>query len=168
MEIGALLCKPKNPKCDICPLNNLCVSKLYDQVSKIPINLKKSKKYYKFKASGLIILNQKILIHRRHDTKLLNGLWEFPSVESKDNKNLKVLLKKYLLKNVCSEAKIGLKVEEYIHRYTSFITKILFFKIDKIKSINESENIKLVNFSDLKKYAMPAPYRKYINSNINI
>ena len=50
MEFGALICKPKLPKCDICHFNNLCYAYNYNLVKKnFQSNKKnkKSKKIYK-------------------------------------------------------------------------------------------------------------------------
>ena len=43
MEFGALICKPKLPKCDICHFNNLCYAYNYNLVKKLPIKQKKIK-----------------------------------------------------------------------------------------------------------------------------
>ena len=43
MELGASLCKPTNPKCDICPVKNNCRSRISNDILSYPVKNKKNK-----------------------------------------------------------------------------------------------------------------------------
>lgn len=43
MDLGATICRPKNPKCEICPINHDCKAYLNNQQNVLPINTKKIK-----------------------------------------------------------------------------------------------------------------------------
>ena len=43
MELGALICTSKNPKCELCPLQKYCLSYKKNAVEKIPVMRKKAK-----------------------------------------------------------------------------------------------------------------------------
>src|SRR5690606_6679498 len=43
MEFGAIQCKPQNPDCNICPLNNSCVALQKNLINELPVKLKKTK-----------------------------------------------------------------------------------------------------------------------------
>jgi len=50
MELGALICKPKNPKCEDCPLAEHCMAYQQDHVDKYPVLTKlKSPKHIQYK-----------------------------------------------------------------------------------------------------------------------
>jgi len=77
MDIGATICNPKNPKCELCPLNNICKGQ-------------KEPTLYPIKKKRIVpTREQNILINVYDDTlsltqrkgKFLHGLWGFESVD---------------------------------------------------------------------------------------
>ncbi|ADY53666.1 A/G-specific adenine glycosylase [Pseudopedobacter saltans DSM 12145] len=82
IEFGALQCKPKNPNCDICPLNISCHAFQNNLVSELPVknkNLKiKERHFYYF----IVIKDNKILVKRRGESDIWAGLHDFPMIES--------------------------------------------------------------------------------------
>ncbi len=51
MEFGARMCKPQNPDCEICPLNNSCVALGQNKVKELPVKEKKltiKKRYFNY------------------------------------------------------------------------------------------------------------------------
>ncbi len=81
MELGALVCLPKNPLCNECPVSFLCKAKKLGKQSELP--KKAAKKALKEVAKTvLLVMNARheVLIRQR-DEALLKGLWEFYSLE---------------------------------------------------------------------------------------
>lgn len=81
MELGATICTPKKPICILCPVQKHCEAFAEGVVSELPVKKKKIKKKT-INYDVLYITNREgqILIRKR-DTKLLNGMWEFPMFE---------------------------------------------------------------------------------------
>lgn len=81
MELGALLCRPKQPLCLVCPLQPNCVAfhqGLVDRLPELgPRPLGESKSYTAFVA----VWQQKVLVRRRPANVVNGQLWEFPNVE---------------------------------------------------------------------------------------
>ena len=82
MELGAVICRPKNPKCEMCPLNEHCqayelgIQELRPVLSKL--NDKKEFTYITLK-----IYDQDGYIYLRKRTEsLLEGMYEYPQFES--------------------------------------------------------------------------------------
>jgi len=79
MELGALVCIPKNPDCFHCPVSELCKSYIAGTQHKLP---KKSSKAPTKPINKTIFIIQndggEILMRQRSE-KLLSGLWEFYS-----------------------------------------------------------------------------------------
>ncbi|WP_251519070.1 MULTISPECIES: A/G-specific adenine glycosylase [Staphylococcus] len=82
MELGALVCTPKNPLCLFCPVQQHCEAFEQGTVSELPVKSKKIKKK-NVKQHVYIIknLNDEVLIEKRK-AKLLNNMWEFPMYEA--------------------------------------------------------------------------------------
>ena len=82
MDLGATVCTPTNPKCELCPWKKACVAYQKNIQEQIP-QIKKLAKKEKF---GRLYLIQNFkgeyLIRKRTGKGLLSGLWEFPWEET--------------------------------------------------------------------------------------
>ena len=77
MELGALVCRPQNPSCHVCPVVDFCAAYSAGEQEIIPPPKKQTIK--KISAVvGIIEKDGKYLIQKRPSTGLLAGLWEFP------------------------------------------------------------------------------------------
>jgi len=88
MEFGARQCKPKNPNCTVCPINNSCVALQKKQVNTLPIKLKKTKvvtKYFNFLVC--IDASKNILFEKRNKKGIWQNLYQFPLIESEKSLN---------------------------------------------------------------------------------
>lgn len=77
MDIGATVCTPKNPLCDICPLNTQC--KGHRNPEQYPQKLKKVVPT-KEQHIMLYLYNDKLSMYQRRG-KFLHGLWGFEATE---------------------------------------------------------------------------------------
>lgn len=84
MDLGAVVCMPKNPDCSNCPWQKKCVANLQKLTAQIPLLLKASPKV---KAGFVYVIQNEegaYYIEKRVQKGLLNGLYEFPW---QDNEN---------------------------------------------------------------------------------
>lgn len=83
MDLGAMVCTPKNPQCLLCPWQSDCLSRKRKDLESIP----QRKKLPKKEKVGYVYLIQnkqgEILIRLRTEKGLLSGLYEFPWSEEK-------------------------------------------------------------------------------------
>lgn len=82
MELGAIICTPKKPKCLLCPVREFC-SAFYEGVQEeLPIKtINKKSKLHKMKAVVIQRDDGKILLEKRPSKGLLANMWQFPMVE---------------------------------------------------------------------------------------
>lgn len=78
MDLGAMICTPKNPQCLLCPWHKDCRSCGRDNVEQIPAR-KKTAKILK-NCRVYLIFNHKneVYLRKRSEKGLLSGLYEFP------------------------------------------------------------------------------------------
>ena len=79
IELGALVCLPKQPKCYSCPLRKGCVAFLQQRVDQIP--QKKEKKQTTFLQHQVLVFlssDNSVLIQIQEEGKVLGGLAQFP------------------------------------------------------------------------------------------
>lgn len=85
MELGETVCVPGgSPRCTECPLRTECEAYRMQRVAELPVRIKKTKRRVEQRAV-LLVRNAEhtaVLLHRRKDTGLLAGLWEFPNTTS--------------------------------------------------------------------------------------
>jgi A/G-specific adenine glycosylase len=81
MELGALVCKPKNPVCETCPLKALCVARKIRRVNEIP-NLGKRAAVSRRRFVAFVVEKQGRFLVRQRPPDVVNAhLWEFPNAE---------------------------------------------------------------------------------------
>ena len=82
MELGALICTPKNPQCEECPIRQQCMAYQTGTVLNYPVKEKKLKKVEQ-KYYVLIIRKEgKIGLIKRSEVGLLANLWGLPMIEA--------------------------------------------------------------------------------------
>ena len=83
MEFGARMCKPQNPTCESCPLNDKCLALQKNKIKELPIKLKKlkiRKRYFNYLVP--ISSDDKTTLTKRVGKGIWQNLYEFPLIES--------------------------------------------------------------------------------------
>ena len=154
MEIGALICSPKNPKCNVCPLNKNCISfKRKDFDYKI-FNKKKVniKKYYLLYASE----NNKILFFK-NKKKLLQDFANLPLIDYK-----KDLFDMNFKKNRLDfEGEPKIIGRNFVHNISNIkmLIKIVLFK--RIVKINDNQ-FYWINYNKIDSSLLSSFSKKFI------
>lgn len=82
MEFGAIYCVPKNPSCEVCIFNNICLAFNLKKVNQLPVKLKKMKVKERFFIYLILQKNDHMYIQRRDNKDIWAGLYDFPLVET--------------------------------------------------------------------------------------
>ncbi|MCF7930060.1 MAG: A/G-specific adenine glycosylase [Acholeplasmataceae bacterium] len=83
MELGALICSPKQPKCELCPLQNHCDAYHHDRIDQLPV-LSKLKDKKLFLYITLILNTGDGYYLRKRDEELLKGMYEYPQYDAEN------------------------------------------------------------------------------------
>ncbi len=78
MELGALVCTPRAPRCLLCPLREDCVANRKGLQLRLPELPGRPKTTTVVMAAAIVEKRKKILLYRRTRTELLKDLWELP------------------------------------------------------------------------------------------
>ncbi|MGH7978863.1 MAG: A/G-specific adenine glycosylase, partial [Limisphaerales bacterium] len=81
IELGALVCAPRNPRCGPCPVRRLCIARKTNRVNELPNLGKREQPTARTFAAFLIERNGHFLARRRPAGVVNSHLWEFPNVE---------------------------------------------------------------------------------------
>jgi A/G-specific adenine glycosylase len=83
MELGALICTPRQPRCELCPIAKNCVAFQSDRVQELPESAKRPRATEKFFHAFVAKRRGRFLVRQRPDGVVNGHLWEFPNVEVK-------------------------------------------------------------------------------------
>ena len=81
MELGALLCTPKQPRCEECPASSLCVAYREGRVDALPALPPRTKITPRRFVAFIAQQGPRFLVCQRPDGVVNAHLWEFPNVE---------------------------------------------------------------------------------------
>ena len=150
MDLGATICKRKNPLCNECPLSPDCLAKKNNSVHLLPFKKKKTRKTVK-KVFWLLpyTVNGYIYLTKRDSSGLWGGLWTFI-----ENQNLKTLIKEidHLLPGV--DQKLIHKHTTITHSFSHYNLEADLYLLKVLKS-NRSKNWKKIH--ELDSLGMPKP-----------
>ncbi len=164
MELGALVCTPRQPACDNCPLQPGCGARLRNKTDVLPIKTKKAAVRHEVVGVG-IIFNAKgrILIARRKAGGLLGGLWEFPGGKRQGKESLKKTVLREVKEETGLTVEVGRALPPVDHAYSHFTVTLHPFICKRLSGNARalgSDEIKWVKPGDLKDYPFPAANRK--------
>ena len=82
MELGALQCVPRSPRCELCPLVSKCLSVVSGRVDKLPVKLSKPVVKPRFFNYFCVFYGKDIWIRQRTGEDIWKNLYEFVLIET--------------------------------------------------------------------------------------
>lgn len=82
MELGALICTPRNAQCLVCPVRQFCVACREQRVEELPNLGKRVAVTARFFTAFVVRRQGKLLVRQRPAGVVNAHLWEFPNVET--------------------------------------------------------------------------------------
>lgn len=165
MELGALVCKVRQPLCARCPLLNDCRSYRSDTVIDYP-KRERSRPTPEYRiAVGVVHKNGNILITRRQSKGLLGGLWEFPGGKIKVEEAPEAACIREIKEEVNLTVNIASFLTRVKHAYTHFKINVDVFicnyQSGPIK-LNGPVDYKWITLDQIDQYPFPKANHKFI------
>ncbi|MCF8057457.1 MAG: A/G-specific adenine glycosylase [Desulfocapsa sp.] len=168
MELGALVCRPKNPNCPICPVAEHCLALKYDIIQERP-TAKKSKTVIPIDmATGILHHNGLLFIQQRLADDVWGSLWEFPGGRIKKNEQPEQTVIREFLEETELRVEVESKITTTIHHYTRYKVTLHCYLVKLAQSgnapvLHAAQDFSWLPFEDLRNFAFPAGHRKLIN-----
>ena len=152
MDFGALICKPSNPDCHLCPVSHSCLGLKEGNIDELPYKKKsKSKKNRTIFWLIPINRNKEVYLIKRENMNLWGGLWSF--LENADFDGLITESNKFLDVN-----KENLKFFGSLNHTFTHFNLVANIYITEIKSnYGKCDNWK--NLNKIDKLALPKPIK---------
>lgn len=155
MELGALICLPKNPKCMICPVKNWCLAHQKGLTDSIPVKGKKKKPKKVEQIVWIITDGESILLEKRPETGLLSSMNGFPITE-----------KKTPLEAISGDSSCLLGKSQHVFSHIiweSEVRKIHTANLTPYTAYFKDLKISAVKISELEKLSIPTAFKKIID-----
>jgi A/G-specific adenine glycosylase len=162
MELGALVCRPQNPRCLVCPVQIFCRAYERGEQEVIPAPQKRSFQRIET-VVGIIIDQERFLIQKRPPRGLLAGLWEFPGGKREKGETQSEALRRELKE----ELGAGVRREKWLlnirHAYTRFQVSLSAFEctLDGPPRLRAGVH-RWVTLRSLKRYPFPSGSAKIV------
>lgn len=170
IELGAIICTPGGvPKCEQCPISELCLAHQEGRELAFPLKKKKKERRVEKRTVLLIRDNEKMMIRKRPDKGLLAGLYEFPNIEGHLKQKEVIEYAKTLgvspvkVKKLESGKHVFSHVEWHMIGYEVVADEIELLKVDKENADNRGKSeILFARHGEVKeRYPMPSAFEIY-------
>ena len=91
MDFGAIVCKPKLPLCEICPLKYICYAFRHAEVHSLPVKSQKLIRKERWLYYIIIRYKEQVYIRKRTEKDIWQNLYEFPLLEKYKEADIKEL-----------------------------------------------------------------------------
>lgn len=125
MELGALVCLPRNPGCPGCPFRRVCRAHAVDRVHGYPVKPRAKKVPHKVVGAGLVVRgNGDLLIAQRKENAMLGGLWEFPGGTREKGESIRQCIRRELKEELGIDTEVGRHLVTVRHAYSHFTIEL--------------------------------------------
>lgn len=165
MELGALVCTPKNPRCTDCPVQNHCRALRTDTVKRFPRRRKTKPVPFHSIAVGVVKKNDKFLITRRKPEGLLGGLWEFPGGKVEKGEDTRTACVREIKEETGLDVEISSHLTRIKHAYTHFKIEMDIYLCRYISGrlkLNGPVAHQWIHPSEIQNYPFPRANLKFI------
>ncbi|MBU0971669.1 MAG: A/G-specific adenine glycosylase [Proteobacteria bacterium] len=165
MELGALVCTPANPKCNICPLLEKCLALKTQTLGQFPLRVQSRRVPTHTICVGIVRKNGQLLITRRKLDGLLGGLWEFPGGKREKGEDSPSAC----IREIGEETGIAVKIDSFLtrikHAYTHFKIEMDVFYCSHVSgkvTLNGPIEYRWIHISQIDEFAFPKANLKFI------
>jgi A/G-specific adenine glycosylase len=165
MELGALVCRPKQPVCQECPLQPVCRAYQENRVNDLPVKSRKPPIPHREIAIGVVHRKGKVLIALRPAEGLLGNLWEFPGGKRDEGESLAECCRREIQEETSLDVQVRDTFAIVPHAYTHFRITIYAFHCRYISGKAQphtSQAIRWVTLDELDDYAFPKANKEII------
>lgn len=166
MELGALVCVSRPPRCTDCPVISYCRAGSEGLQERFPAEKKARKVEEICTVLGILMdSKKKIYIQKRPQAGLFAGLWEFPGGKVKAKETPEEALHRELWEEVGIKIRISRREEVVRHAYTRFRVELIPFLClleGNTFPKPKAREFRWVLSEELTRFAFPAANRKVI------
>lgn len=162
MELGAMVCMPRNPQCLTCPVFDYCIARQEGVAEELPVKGKAKPPRPVDLQVGIIVRDGKVLMNKRPEQGLLAGMWEFPTIETEQERDTA----KQEALAIGLRERFGIDVEvmqplgAIQHIFSHLQWNMQIWSCDWIEGDELPAHAKFVAWDELDSYTIPMAHQK--------
>jgi A/G-specific adenine glycosylase len=154
MELGALICTPKNPDCANCPLSNSCLAKAKNSWSELPRKKGKVKVRNRQFHYFVCIENDHVLLQKRGEKDIWANMFEFPLLEGKQIKD-----------EILNQARF---LKSMNHKLTHQNLTVNFYALKNADEISIIHSAEWISLDALKDHPLPRVIERFLEEEYEL
>lgn len=167
MDLGAMICKPQNPECSLCPIQDECKTFASGKQNSIPTP--KRPKQYEARSELVALLQDskgRWLLRKCEPGERWAGLWDFPRFDVTDcssNEQIKTFVSQECFQRFGRHCNLLEKWKTIQHAVTRYRITLDCYRatwVSKGKILQENQEISWVETSCLNDFALSSTGRK--------
>lgn len=166
--LGATVCSPRNPLCQVCPLSDECVARRKGLESEFGLPVKRATRKVVNVACGIIRrADGRILIAQRLETGLLPNLWEFPGGKRDGNESLAETCRREIHEELDVKVSVGKRRMVIEHAYSHYAVRLHVFECRFVSGKPKAlgcQRFRWMKLPDLDELAFPTANKRIISS----
>jgi len=127
MELGARICRPRRPRCDLCPLRPDCRGRRAGVAESLPRRRRRRPIPHRQEVAALVVRGGRYLLGRR-PPGLLGGLWEFPGGPVAEGESPPQALARALVERLGIEVDVGPRLAAVDHAYSHLKVTVALYR----------------------------------------
>lgn len=127
MDLGATVCRPKQPRCGECPWQADCSAYNRGQHHQLPMSVPRATRPHKQIAVAIVLRGKEILIDQRLETSMLSGLWEFPGGKIEPGETAAECVVREVKEEIGIDIEVVTELATIEHAYTHFTITLIAF-----------------------------------------
>ena len=167
MELGALVCTPRDPACTACPLAPGCGALAAGRVADLPVRVARSPVPHHQVAVGLVWRDGHVLVARRPVTAMLGGLWELPGGKRRPRESLEATARREIAEETGLTVAVGAPLVTVRHAYTHLRITLTAFHCTVLSGEARplaSDEVRWVLPADLARLPLPRATEKVVEA----
>ncbi len=168
MELGGLVCTPREPGCGLCPVQTECLAYHHATVAQRPCRKRARRKQVVIEMACCLIWNrQRLYIQQRLSDDVWGGLWEFPGGQLEPGESPAEAARREVLEETGLRLGRLALLATVVHHYSHYRVILHGFMArlaspDQQPVLRAASHCHWVQVDDLERYPFPAGHRQLV------
>ena len=167
MEFGSLVCTPRSPSCDDCPLAAWCRARALGVQEARPVTAKPAPPVFLTMATGVLIHEGRVLAQKRMADDIWPNLWEFPGGVVEDGETPPQAVIREYLEETALAVDRPTPIASFRHSYTRFRVTMHAFHVElrsdpAALTLAAAQEHRWATWSEIRSLAFPSGHRQLV------
>jgi A/G-specific adenine glycosylase len=165
MELGALICVPKNPRCAVCPAQKFCCAYKTLRQNELPFVAPRRTEVELHDVCAFVLQGDRVLLRRRsdeaHQGNWWRGMWELPRVTVREGESTPDTLRRLFFEELNSPIEVAERLETMRHGVTHHKIALDCFAV-QLSRFKARNDWKFFAWDEIEALALPSVMRRLL------